>query len=147
MVPMGKLSELLSEDDYRILQRLGLTVMQDEFFPEAFGNALIIWGSPVLRLRIVRDRGPLLADVTAPAEPEDWIPLNNVLPLFGRPEQKPKECTMGSLLRAVEDVYAPLVEALPAERLEDTRKRAREVGNRRAIELFGSKARRVLNTP
>jgi hypothetical protein len=47
------------------------------------GNAYLVLESPHLRLRFVRDRGPLFLDVQAKEGPRDWFSIDLVWTLLG----------------------------------------------------------------
>jgi len=57
------------------------------FHPEdqkMFGNALVIYDSPKLKIRFIKDRGEIGVDVCAPGK-ESWWPLDQICEVLGRP--------------------------------------------------------------
>lgn len=62
-----------------LLSDLGFHIVSDQYSPEVFGNCLVVLNGPQLRLRMVRDRGQILAYLAAFADPDRWWDLDFVL--------------------------------------------------------------------
>ncbi len=65
-----------------LIARGSLAVVASRYDPYAFGNALVILAGGRLRVRLVRDRGPVMADVSGVDNSEQWSPLQRVLRTF-----------------------------------------------------------------
>lgn len=71
-------SELLDEHGFR--------VVSESHEPKSFGNGLIVLQAEDLRLRFVRDRGQVFADIGAPGQTGDdnWHQLQRVMEFMHR---------------------------------------------------------------
>jgi hypothetical protein len=47
-------------------------IVEERHEPESFGNSFVILESSELRIRFIRDRGQIFADVASCIEPEQW---------------------------------------------------------------------------
>lgn len=61
-----------------LLDELGFRVVEERYTPDSFGNSLVILESVAFRLRLVRDRGQIFADIAAPSNPDKWWNLEHV---------------------------------------------------------------------
>jgi hypothetical protein len=61
---------------------LGFRIVGEEK-SEAFGDALVVLGSGDVRLRIVRDRSQIFADLGSIAEPDAWFDSTIVMQALG----------------------------------------------------------------
>ncbi len=69
---------------------LGFTVVGDQYFPESFGNSIVMLQSENARLRIVSDRGQISAQLASPASQEKWWDIYLLLEAIHGVAPKPK---------------------------------------------------------
>jgi hypothetical protein len=62
----------------------GFTVMEDQYYPDHFGNEVVVVESSNLRLRFTKDRGNVGAEIGSWAETEQWYPLSDVVDIVMR---------------------------------------------------------------
>ena len=68
---------------------LGLRIVEDDFRPESFGNSFVTLESDFLRVRFVRDRGQVWADIGSVDAPKKWWHLLFVLEVIRGPVPEP----------------------------------------------------------
>lgn len=72
------LVEELSEQFAPLLRELDLAILEHSYERHFFGNSLVVLGSTSFRVRFVRDRGQVFADVAPLAQPDEWWGLEEV---------------------------------------------------------------------
>ncbi len=65
-----------------LFEEFGFRVIEDGFEPQIFGNSFVTLASPFLRVRLVRDRGQVAAEVAACCDPTVWWDLEHVCELI-----------------------------------------------------------------
>jgi len=65
-----------------LFQEFGLRIVEDDFDPKSFGNSLVVLESPCLRVRFIRDRGQVSAEVASCSDPGIWWNLEHVCELI-----------------------------------------------------------------
>jgi hypothetical protein len=56
-----------------LFDRYGASVISNLYFPDAFGNAILIIQTRVMQLRVVRDRDEVRVDVASLQNPAEWV--------------------------------------------------------------------------
>ncbi len=130
------LKQQVINDQPWLFDDLGFSIVEDDYRPDAFGNSFVTLESTILRLRFVRDRGQVWADVGSPTDPKTWWHLLFVLEavLGKRPDLRFDLDEAASLLR---DNFSTLAEAL-GPRLSETK---------RQLDRFQEKRLRDLRRP
>ena len=68
------------EDAFWFLSvKLGYQRFRSEYFPAHFGNAVVEYRSPDLRVQVTKDHGHFLCDFAPAREPVEWFDLDIVL--------------------------------------------------------------------
>ena len=80
---MSDFLQSVTEAFRSMLSRGLLNVESSDYDAEAFGNASVTLAGQNLRIRIVRDRGDILAEAASRLRPEDWYPLQRVILAVG----------------------------------------------------------------
>lgn len=62
-----------------LIQRGMLAAVSSTYDAQAFGNAAVVLAGAGLRVRVVRDRGQVLAEVACADRPEEWSSLQRML--------------------------------------------------------------------
>lgn len=65
-----------------LFQDLGCRIVEDSFDAQSFGNSFVTLDSPGLRVRFVRDRGQVSAELAALSDPATWWNLEHVCELI-----------------------------------------------------------------
>lgn len=65
-----------------LFQDFGFRVVEDDFDPKSFGNSFVTLESPALRVRFIRDRGQVSAEIASGSEPRMWWNLEHVCELI-----------------------------------------------------------------
>ena len=66
-----------------LLVRGALKLESSLYDPKAFGNAAVTLVGKNFKIRLIRDRGDMIADAASAADPENWFPLERVLSAIG----------------------------------------------------------------
>jgi hypothetical protein len=56
-----------------LFERYGASVVSNHYFPNAFGNAIVVIRTQKLKLRVVRDKDEVRVDIAPLDEPEEWV--------------------------------------------------------------------------
>ena len=107
------------EDAFWFLSvKLGYQLFRSEYSAAHFGNAIVEYRSPGLRVQVMKDRGHFLCDFAAAREPVEWFDLDVVLRDLGED-------------RAADDLFAENGSSLEsvAKCVEQTIDRVREQFN------------------
>ena len=110
-----------------LLNELGFRIVQDSYDPKVFGNCVVVLNGAWVRLRLVRDRGQILAYLTVPGKIDTWWDMDFLLEaIYGRmPEPEFELTAVGKRLR---ENFPALVEAL-GPKLEETKQELDRRGN------------------
>ena len=71
----GPLKPVLEERLPWLFDEFGFRVVSNEYYPEAFGNSVVMLQSGALRLRFTADRRQIFASLAPLPEPECWCGL------------------------------------------------------------------------
>ncbi len=84
-----------------LFQELGLQITESGFNPKSFGDSFVILASPALRVRFVRDRGQVSAEVASLSDPRTWWNLEHVCEIISDKNAEPsfKLSAVADLLR------------------------------------------------
>lgn len=133
------LSEEISGTCSSLLATLELTLVDEEYDPEFFGNSLAVFENGKLRVRLIRDRLQVFADLASHSEPERWWDLYRALELLDGVSWDNVDAAEKYRLATVCDLlvahYCSLAELFSPERYGWTRDHLDELGNRRAERL------------
>jgi len=127
---MNPLIEEIHDSIPWILNELRFRIVQDSYAPEAFGNCVVVLNGPQFRLRLVRDRGQILADLAPLIDPEKWWNLVFLLEVIHGKMPEP-EFGLVAVAYRVRDNLLALVEAM-GPRWTETR---RELERRSQLRL------------
>jgi len=118
-----------------------LSVVQSLYDENAFGNAVVTLAASNFRLRLVRDRGQLVAEVACDDRPDDWSSLQRFL-----------HATVGSLAPPegvvsvheaalmVETFYDSIQDACASAKIAETRARLAKL-EQQAMKAFIERAK------
>jgi hypothetical protein len=62
----------------------GFTLVEDQYYPDHFGNEVVVLESSDLRLRFTKDRCDVSVEIGSWAETEQWYPLSDVVDIIVR---------------------------------------------------------------
>lgn len=65
-----------------LFQDFGFQVVEDDFDPKSFGNSFVTLESSGLRVRFVRDRGQVSAEIASRSDPGMWWNCEHVCELI-----------------------------------------------------------------
>ena len=105
------LKQQLVESYPWLFKELGFQFVYHEYSPKSFGNSFVILKSAVLRVRVERDRGQVLADVASANDPETWWPLVFVLEAIEDKLPAPN-FELEAVVSSLRDNLSGLVEAM-----------------------------------
>lgn len=105
------LKQQLVESYPRLFEELGFQVVYHDYDPKNFGDSLVILRSPSLRVRLVRDRGQVLAYVGSAADPEKWWPVTFVLEAI-RDKLPEPNFELATVVSSLRDNLSDLIEAM-----------------------------------
>jgi hypothetical protein len=113
-----------------LFQDFGLRVVEDDFDPKSFGNSFVTLESTGLRVRFIRDRGQVSAEVASCSDPGRWWNLEHVCELIAGRSVEPgfELSSVGALLR---NNFPALVEALGPKFSETKRELERKAEERK----------------
>jgi hypothetical protein len=114
------LKPLLVERLPWLFEDLGFRLTHSDYDPAHFGNSIAILDSEALRLGFVRDRGQVMLDVAALAEPEGWYGLWSLYEAMHNERIKPRY-TLNAVGGLLKQEFSALVEAL-GPKLHETQK-------------------------
>lgn len=119
-----------------MLSRGILTIESSRFDPQSFGDSYVILRGGNMRLRLVRDRGEVFAQVASVGEPAHWYPLQRVVCAVGVSPAPPEQPLSVEELAGLVSTHAAAIEAgLSPDRFEATRAKLRELGQDSARRL------------
>ncbi|MBS1912771.1 MAG: hypothetical protein JST22_12355 [Bacteroidetes bacterium] len=113
-----------------LFQEFGFRVVKERFDPEIFGNSYVTLESRSLRVRFVRDRGQIFADVASLSEPEAWWHMEHVCQLVvGRNVES--GFGLSELAALLRDNYSALADYLGPKFAETKRELTRRAEERK----------------
>jgi hypothetical protein len=133
------------EDAFWFLSvKLGYQRIRSEYSPAHFGNAIVEYRSPGLRVQVTKDRGHFLCDFAAPREPIEWFDLDIVLRDLGEERAADdllaqKGSSLESVAKCVEQTIDRVRGQFSEETYSDCRVRLKEGRLRRVRKYFGDK--------
>jgi hypothetical protein len=112
-------------------QMPGARRIRCEYHAAHFGNAIVEYDSPRLRVRVTKDRGAFLCDFASPEPPVEWFDLEVVFRVLGEDRTidaliAESFTSLESIGRAVEDNLEPICERFGEAHYADSRKRFHE---------------------
>jgi hypothetical protein len=127
-----------------LLEKHGLSLLEEKEEPEHFGNAFAKFGSPSILLRIAKDRGDILVNIAKNgSETERWHKLEDVLKICAPGMEKRKLAEVSTIrsalskhLEAIEDRFSKFQIGSTEESLEAIEKEESEAVVAR---IFGRK--------
>lgn len=127
-----------------LFDRFGAVVVSNDYFPRAFGNAILVLETKGLRLRVVRDRDEVRLDIAPLHHPTEWVDsafalasLENEFSTSGLRLDR----TLSSIAEHLEPKLQLLQEAFSQERYQSTRQRVMEISEiqrRRAVQRLNA---------
>ena len=105
------------------LDELGFRIVRHDYSWRSFGDSLVVLQSNSLRLRFVRERGYVDAQVASLAEPDFWPEVSFVLEAIGRTSRRTRdEPELEAAAEEVRENLGALIQAmgpdLPQTKLE-----------------------------
>jgi hypothetical protein len=124
-----------------LIQRGLLVVVSSTYDARAFGNAAVVLAGGALRVRLVRDRGKVIAEVACADRPEDWSSLQRVLRvIIGSAAPPEGVVTTDEAARMVEGHWDQLQNACSPANVGATRAQLAEL-ERQAMKAFIERAK------
>src|SRR5260221_2530388 len=68
-----KFEEAIRRQMSFLFERYGASVVSNQYFPDAFGSAILIIRTQMLQLRVVRDRDEIRVDIDHLQDPAEWV--------------------------------------------------------------------------
>lgn len=140
MHPEKSLLEILGAHTLPVLAERGFSVVSYEE-SESFDNAVVILGSPQLRLRIIRERRQFFLDIGCVAEPDTWFDSAVVFDYLGLSSNGGfhgrEEASIRKMCEFVVVMWKELVLAFAPTSFNKTKKDLEALRDRRAAHLFG----------
>ncbi len=120
---------------------LGFRIIGEEK-SEAFGDALVILESGDLRVRLVRDRSQIFADLGSVADPDTWFDSTIVMEALGLATQPAfggtdAQVVLPSIAAFLKAVWSELVALLDRRRFAATKRQLTELQEARAVRRWG----------
>jgi hypothetical protein len=119
-----------------LIHRRLLAIVSSTYDAQAFGDAAVVLAGSGLRVRLVRDRSQVIAEVACADRPTAWSSLQRVLQVILGPAA-PAEgiLTTDEAARIVEAYHVQLQDACSPARVGETRARLAEL-DRQALKEF-----------
>jgi hypothetical protein len=137
--------EVLIRQHMRFLfERFGASVVSNEYFPAAFGNAIVVMETKGILLRAVRDRGEVRLDVAPLHNPTEWVDSAFALAAIEDGSCEPQFSlyrATTSIARDLDPKFEVLQDAFTEDRYPATATKMTEIRERervRAIERFNA---------
>lgn len=127
-----------------LFDRFGASVVSNEYFPAAFGNAIVVIETKGIRLRAVRDRGEVRLDVAPLHNPTEWVDSAFALAAMDDGSGEPQFSlyrTTTSIARHLDPNFEELQGAFTEDQYSATVGKITEICEReraRAIERFNA---------
>jgi hypothetical protein len=115
---MAPLKELIEEKFPWLFEELGFRAVAWSYNPKVFGDSVVTLESDTLRLRFIRDRGAIRANLASISEPETWWDLVALLEVIHGVKPEPQLEGVAPLVRTN---YGHLVQALGPQLSETKR--------------------------
>jgi hypothetical protein len=96
---MGRLSADLSREIAQLSNVFNLTVREETYEPDHFGDASLVLAGPSVSFRIIRDKSEVFLDVRGAAD--DWIDVRGILGSLGLLTASREIHTVGELVAIV----------------------------------------------
>lgn len=120
---MSDFLQAVTEAFKSLLTRGLLTVESSGYDARAFGNAVVVLAGGNLRVRVIRDRGDVLAEAASRLDPDDWFPLQRIVRAVGVSSPPPEGLlTPEQAARIVEQYFADLDSGLGSSRIHQIKK-------------------------
>ena len=129
-----------------LFERYGASIVSNEYFPNAFGNAILVIRTQMLQLRVVRDRDEVRVDVAPVNDPTDWVDIAFALAAIDSDSGDYRfslDRTITSIARHLDPKFDSLQHAFAPDRYSSIKKKIlqiSEVERAKAIERFNAMA-------
>jgi len=139
-----KLEESVRRQMAFLFDRFAASVVSNQYFPHAFGNAILVIDTKYIRLRVVRDRDEVRIDLAAIHGPTEWMDSALALAAIGAEQSNyvfSLNRAITSIARHMDPKFDALQEAYAPERYQAFKERMMEIlelENQKAIERFNS---------
>lgn len=122
-----------------LFDTLGFALVEETFDQDSFGNSTAVLESRDLRLRFVRDRGQVFADIGSMVEPELWWDITLIVPLLGsRQPEQPEVSEVERLATYIRDNYQSLIKLFSRDRFYGTKLKLERLRKDRSEQIFKS---------
>ena len=82
MISSRPLKQEVTEQLHWMFDKFAFRLVEDDFDPKSFGNSFVTLETSGIRIRIVRDRGQVHAEVAARSDSEMWWNVEHVCELI-----------------------------------------------------------------
>ena len=134
------LRELVNSHFASWLVANGFSETEYVFDDKAFGNEILVYGSPDVFIRFVNDRGDVYIDMSPPTQDSpEWFLLDNLLQLLGYTAESfagSAESQMRNVIEALNKNFSRLKAMLTPADLEQTRKELDELCRSKIRQMF-----------
>lgn len=130
-----------------LFEQFGASIISNQYFPSAFGNAIVVIETNRLRLRVVRDRDEVRLDFAPPSRPDEWMDIAFALAAIGDESgdsQFSLYRAMTSIARHLDPKFEALQDAFAEDRCPATLNKIATIREReraRAIERLNAMRR------
>jgi hypothetical protein len=123
-----------------LFERFGATTISNDYFPDAFGNAILIVETKTLRLRVVRDRDEVRVDVAPSGNPTDWVDSAFALAAIEAESANYSfslDRAITSIARHLDPKFEALQDAFTPDRYPDTREKIMQIAELERAKAVG----------
>ena len=121
------------ESELTWLADFGFRTIAESYDPSIFGDSMVMLQSTTLRLRIIRERGHLFAELAPIDDPESWWDLHLILEALHR--EAPQQQDLSGVTALLRNNLAAITTALGPNLSETRREIDRLLGQRRQAGL------------
>jgi hypothetical protein len=120
---------------------LGYSRVRNDYDPLHFGNAIVEYRSPLLRIRVTKDRGGFLCDFAAPGA-QEWFDQEIVFRVLGEDQAvqdliAQRWSSLDAVAASVKQTIVRISGLFSEESYAESRARFQDSQRRRATDLFG----------
>ena len=131
---METMLQQLGRECPRLIENLGVRVVEQDYSEESFGNSYVVLEGAGLRLRVARDRSLVSADISPTVEIR-WWPVEMLGELLG--VQTPvSDRSATALCSFLTENHSRLSKLVAEDMLADTRQKLKEVSERRTAAML-----------
>jgi hypothetical protein len=120
------------------LTESGFEIVEEQYSPSMFGNALVIFISTDFSLRVIRDKGQFFADVSSPHGEVGWHDLHRVLEFLNLPESNVNGSVyeLDQLANTIKANYTELRDLFSRDNYSTIKIELEHFKKRKALDMF-----------